>query len=45
MSDYFNKKAKTWDADEMVKNLSSAVGSSILEHAGLKPQMNVMDLR
>ena len=43
MSDYFNKKAKTWDADEMVKNLSSAVGSSILEHAGLKPQMNVMD--
>ena len=43
MSDYFNEKAKIWDVDEMVKNLSSAVGSSILEHAGLKPQMNVMD--
>ena len=43
MSDHFNEKAKTWDADEMIKKLSSAVGSSILEHTSLNPQMNVMD--
>lgn len=43
MSDHFNEKAKTWDANEMVKQLSSAVGSSILEHISLNPQMNVMD--
>ena len=43
MSDHFNEKAKTWDVDEMVKNLSSAVGASILEHTSLKSQMNVLD--
>lgn len=43
MSDHFNEKSKTWDANEMVKQLSSAVGSSILEHISLNPQMNVMD--
>jgi len=43
MSDHFNEKAKTWDADEMIKHLSSAVGTSILEHTKLNPHMNVMD--
>ncbi|MES0327693.1 MAG: class I SAM-dependent methyltransferase, partial [Gammaproteobacteria bacterium] len=43
MSDHFNEKAKTWDADEMVKKLSSAIGASILENTSLNPQMNVMD--
>ncbi|MCK4705158.1 MAG: class I SAM-dependent methyltransferase [Gammaproteobacteria bacterium] len=43
MSDHFNEKAKTWDADEMVQKLSSAIGTSILEHTSLNPQMNVMD--
>ncbi len=43
MSDHFNEKAKTWDADEMIKKLSSAVGASILEHIHLNEQMNVMD--
>lgn len=43
MSDHFNEKAKTWDADEMVKKLSSAVGSSILSNISLDPGMVVMD--
>jgi 2-polyprenyl-3-methyl-5-hydroxy-6-metoxy-1,4-benzoquinol methylase len=43
MSDHFNEKAKTWDADEMVKKLSSAVGSSILNNISLDPDMIVMD--
>ena len=43
MSDHFNEKAKTWDADEMVRQLSSAVGSSILENIPLEQNMHVMD--
>lgn len=43
MSDHFNEKSKAWDADEMVKKLSSAIGASILENTRLNPQMNVMD--
>jgi 2-polyprenyl-3-methyl-5-hydroxy-6-metoxy-1,4-benzoquinol methylase len=43
MSDHFNEKAKTWDADEMVRRLSSAVGSSILDNIPLEQDMQVMD--
>jgi len=43
MPDLFNEKAKDWDADEMIKQLSSAVGSSILEQISLHTQMQVMD--
>ena len=43
MSDHFNEKAKTWDADEMINNLSAAIGSSILEYTKLNKNMNVMD--
>ena len=43
MSDQFNEKAKTWDADAMITKLSSAVGASILEHSQLNEQMNVID--
>ena len=43
MPDYFNEKAKSWDVDEMVTRLSSAVGSSILKHVPLHDQMLVMD--
>lgn len=31
MSDLFNEKAKSWDADETKRLMSSAVGSSILK--------------
>ena len=43
MSDHFNEKAKTWDADEMIKNLSSAVGAAILKNTHLSDKMKVMD--
>ena len=43
MTDLFNEKAKDWDANEMRKMLSSAIGSSILAHVSLHDQMRVMD--
>ncbi len=43
MSDYFNEKAQNWDVDDRVKQLSTAVGSSIIEHVPLNAQMEVMD--
>ncbi len=43
MADLFNEKAKDWDADDMVKKLSSAIGTSILEHIPFNGQMDVMD--
>jgi len=43
MTDLFNEKAKDWDASEMRKALSSAIGSSILENVSLHDQMRVMD--
>ena len=43
MTDLFNEKAKDWDANKMRKVLSSAIGSSILEHVSLHDQMRVMD--
>jgi len=43
MTDLFNEKAKDWDVNEMVKELSAAVGSSILENVPLHDQMSVMD--
>lgn len=43
MADLFNEKAKTWDANDRVRQLSSAVGSSIVRHVELDGQMNVMD--
>ncbi len=43
MTDLFDEKASSWDANEMVKQLSIAVGASILEHVPLHAQMDVMD--
>ncbi|MCG6863949.1 MAG: class I SAM-dependent methyltransferase [Thiogranum sp.] len=43
MSEYFDNKARDWDADDMVRKLSSAIGSAILEHVPLHSQMSVMD--
>lgn len=43
MSDLFSEKAQDWDASEMKKLISSAVGASILEHVPLNPKMAVMD--
>ncbi len=43
MADLFNEKAQTWDADDRVRQLSSAIGASILQHIRLDAQMTVMD--
>ncbi|HED18019.1 MAG TPA: class I SAM-dependent methyltransferase [Gammaproteobacteria bacterium] len=43
MADLFNEKADTWDVNDRVKQLSSAIGSAILQHVALDEQMNVMD--
>jgi 2-polyprenyl-3-methyl-5-hydroxy-6-metoxy-1,4-benzoquinol methylase len=43
MSEYFDNKARDWDADDMVRELSSAIGSAIREQVPLHNQMNVMD--
>jgi len=43
MSDLFEEKAKDWDVNEMVQQLSSAVGECIVSHVELDPQMHVMD--
>ena len=43
MTDLFEEKAKDWDANERRNKLSTAIGSSILEHVKLHDQMTVMD--
>jgi putative AdoMet-dependent methyltransferase len=43
MADLFEEKAEDWDVNEMVRNLSSAIGSAILENVKFKDEMNVMD--
>lgn len=43
MSDHFNEKAKDWDANEMVTQLSSAIGPLILNQIPLDDRMQVMD--
>ncbi len=43
MSDLFSEKAKEWDVNEMVLQLSKATSSAILENIEFNQQMNVMD--
>ena len=43
MTDLFEEKAKDWDSNDMVKQLSSAIGASILGNLELNEQMQVMD--
>ncbi len=43
MSDLFNEKAKDWDVNEMVLQLSNATSSAILENIDFHDQMQVMD--
>ncbi len=43
MSDYFNEKSKSWDSNELINRLSSAVGAAILSHVSLNEEMVVMD--
>lgn len=43
MTDMFKEKAKGWDVNDMIKQLSSAIGSCIIENVELNEQMHVMD--
>ena len=43
MSQYFDEKAAGWDADDMRKQLSAAIGSSMLAHVALDERMDVLD--
>ena len=43
MSDLFTEKAKDWDKNEMVLQLSKATSSAILENIEFNEQMKVMD--
>ena len=43
MSDLFNEKAKDWDKNEMVLQLSNATSAAILENVEFHDQMQVMD--
>ena len=43
MSDLFNEKAKEWDQNEMVLQLSKGTSSAILENINFNDQMQVMD--
>ena len=43
MADLFEEKAKDWDVNEMVLNLSNAIGNAILKNVNLEDNMHVMD--
>ena len=43
MADLFEEKATDWDVNEMVRGLSSAIGSTILNSVDLDKDMKVMD--
>jgi 2-polyprenyl-3-methyl-5-hydroxy-6-metoxy-1,4-benzoquinol methylase len=43
MTDLFKEKAQDWDTNDMVTQLSSAIGASIIEHAQLGAKMHVLD--
>ena len=43
MADLFEEKAQDWDVDEMVRALSSAIGSAITDSVKLQNHMQVMD--
>lgn len=43
MTDKFKEKAQDWDANDMVKQLSSAIGACILENVELNDNMTVID--
>lgn len=43
MTDMFKEKAKDWDMNEMIKQLTSAIGRCILDNVELNAKMHVMD--
>jgi len=43
MADLFEQKSEDWDTRDIIQKLSSAVGSTILEHIPLHQSMKVLD--
>ena len=43
MADLFEEKAQDWDVNDMVRELSMAVATSILQKVDFQPDMGVMD--
>ena len=43
MTDIFKERSKDYDANDMIKQLSSAIGSCIIENVELNAQMQVLD--
>ncbi len=43
MTDLFNEKAKDWDSNDLVLQLSRAIGKAIREHIALSQDLDVMD--
>jgi len=43
MTDIFKERSKDYDANDMIKQLSSAIGSCIIENVELNAQMHVLD--
>jgi 2-polyprenyl-3-methyl-5-hydroxy-6-metoxy-1,4-benzoquinol methylase len=43
MADLFEEKAKEWDVNDMVRQLSTGIGSTMLKRVGFQPDMEVMD--
>lgn len=43
MPDLFEEKARDWDVNDMVRQLSSAIGGAILDRVALTGDMDIMD--
>ena len=43
MSDLFKEKAKEWDANDRSQQLSSGIGSAILENTHLTQSIEILD--
>jgi putative AdoMet-dependent methyltransferase len=43
MADLFEEKAQDWDVNDMVRQLSTGIGSTMLERVDFQPDMEVMD--
>ena len=43
MTDLFEAKAQEWDHNDMIRGLSTAIGSTMLEKVDFRPEMDVMD--
>ena len=43
MADLFEEKAQDWDVNDMVRELSMAIGNTILKRVDFQPDMGVMD--